>query len=46
MRTEDLAANLFIFIAECVLVQLGTVGFALLAASLQVSFIDISGEGE
>jgi hypothetical protein len=36
MRTEDLARNLFIFIGECVLVQIGTVGFALLAASLQV----------
>lgn len=37
MRTESLARNLFVFIGECVLVQLGTVGFALLAASLQVS---------
>ncbi|KAF8752043.1 P-loop containing nucleoside triphosphate hydrolase protein [Rhizoctonia solani] len=42
MRTEDLAANLFIFIAECVLVQLGTVGFALLAASLQRTYAQAS----
>ncbi|GAB1520353.1 hypothetical protein RhiTH_003427 [Rhizoctonia solani] len=38
----DLAANLFIFIAECVLVQLGTVGFALLAASLQRTYAQAS----
>ncbi|KAJ1301061.1 hypothetical protein OPQ81_003479 [Rhizoctonia solani] len=42
MRTEDLAANLFIFVAECVLVQLGTVGFALLAASLQRTYAQAS----
>ncbi|CAE6438340.1 unnamed protein product [Rhizoctonia solani] len=42
MRTESLAANLFIFIAECVLVQLGTVGFALLAASLQRTYAQAS----
>lgn len=37
MRMENLAANLFIFIAENVLIQLATVGSALLAASAQVS---------
>ncbi|KAG9083851.1 hypothetical protein FRC07_013804, partial [Ceratobasidium sp. 392] len=42
MRTEDLARNLFIFIGECVLVQLGTVGFALLAASLQRTYAQAS----
>ncbi|CAE6447201.1 unnamed protein product [Rhizoctonia solani] len=42
MRTENLAANLFIFVAECVLVQLGTVGFALLAASLQRNYAQAS----
>ncbi|CAE6514119.1 unnamed protein product [Rhizoctonia solani] len=42
MRTENLAANLFIFVAECVLVQLGTVGFALLAASLQRTYAQAS----
>ncbi|CAE7148911.1 unnamed protein product [Rhizoctonia solani] len=42
MRTEDLAANLFIFVAECILVQLGTVGFALLAASLQRTYAQAS----
>ncbi|KAB5589912.1 hypothetical protein CTheo_6655 [Ceratobasidium theobromae] len=42
MRTDDLAKNLFIFIGECVLVQLGTVGFALLAASLQRSYAQAS----
>ncbi|KAG8774795.1 hypothetical protein FRC12_001829 [Ceratobasidium sp. 428] len=42
MRTEDLARNLFIFIGECILVQLGTVGFALLAASLQRTYAQAS----
>jgi hypothetical protein len=34
LRTDDLARNLFILIAECILVQLGSTAFALLSASL------------
>jgi len=34
LRMDDLAKNLFILIAECVLVQLGSVAFALVAASM------------
>lgn len=33
-RTDNLAKHLFVFIAECNIVQLGSTAFALIAASL------------
>jgi multisubunit Na+/H+ antiporter MnhC subunit len=34
LRMDDLAKNLFILVAECILVQLGSIAFALVAASM------------
>jgi ABC-2 type transporter len=42
MRTDDLAENVLIFIATVILVQLGSVGFALLSASMVREFASAS----
>lgn len=42
LRTDSLVKNLFIFIAECILVQLGSISFALVAASMVRVFASAS----
>jgi multisubunit Na+/H+ antiporter MnhC subunit len=42
LRKDDLASNLFILIAECILVQLGSISFALVSASMVRVFASAS----